>query len=306
MRNLFYVACSGAAGLMLASASPTFAQAVRRCGTISPPPATKQNALRWQQAFQRANLKLFRPDDGDRPENILSVPVHWHVIHKGAEGKVSKSDIDEQMKVMNEAFNAHRIRFSMASHKEHDKPEWFDVVMLSDAEWDMKKALHQGGVAELNIYCANAQGDLAWATFPWDAHFAPKYDGIVLRYTTLPNGSYPEINLGDTAVHEVGHWLGLFHVYELGCESPGDELDDTPFQAKELFGSCDENRKRDTCIAQPGDDPISNFMNTTNDSCLSEFSPMQEARMHDMAAIFRRGTLEREFSTRIMEFAPSR
>ena len=84
-------------------------------------------------------------------------------------------------------------------------------------------------------------------------------------------------NEGDTAPHEVGHWLGLFHTFQNGCTAPGDRVDDTPYQAdgSNIF-FCRESD--DTC-RQPGRDPVHNFMSYGDDPCMDRFSEGQGYRM---------------------------
>ena len=70
----------------------------------------------------------------------------------------------------------------------------------------------------------------------------------------------------------MGHWTGVSHVFENGCDSIGDFVDDTPAQREQLYG-CPE--KSDTCPDDPGKDPIHNYMNYTDDSCRNQFTRLQ-------------------------------
>jgi hypothetical protein len=145
----------------------------------------------------------------------------------------------------------------------------------TDVERQAKAALNKGGKSALNLYTANlGDSTLGWARWPWE--ISAGVDGVVILYTTLPGGSLSPYNLGDTATHEVGHWLGLFHTFQGGCDDPGDEVDDTAAERSPAAGC---PAARDTCPTQSGGDPVDNFMDYSDDACMFRFTPGQSTRM---------------------------
>jgi hypothetical protein len=77
----------------------------------------------------------------------------------------------------------------------------------------------------------------------------------MLLKESVPGGSKNPYNKGDTLIHKVGHWLGLYH-FEGGCDGGSNGVDNTP--AETLNYDCTEDR--DTCPLQDGFDPVDNSM----------------------------------------------
>jgi hypothetical protein len=165
--------------------------------------------------------------------------------------------------------------------------DWSDPDIDPSDNNEAKTALHRGGWADLNVYIA-ALGDglLGYATFPTQGNLA--LDGLVVLNDSLPGGAAAPYNEGDTATHEIGHWLYLLHTFENGCKAPGDEVDDTAYQndGTNIF-ECDESL--DTCRSKPGRDPVHNFMSYGDDPCLNAFTQGQATRMTNAWQVFRAG-----------------
>jgi hypothetical protein len=81
---------------------------------------------------------------------------------------------------------------------------------------------------------------------------------------------------------------GLYHTFENGCASPGDEVADTPACQAPVDETCPSLQAvRDSCPNSPGKDPSSNFMSYSVDSCLKSFTPGQLQRIQKMWQLYR-------------------
>jgi hypothetical protein len=101
-------------------------------------------------------------------------------------------------------------------------------------------------------------------------------DGMVISHLTFGINSKAGYEMGKTAVHEAGHWLGLRHIW--GDTYCGDDLiDDTPKQG--TFTSGCPSGVRQSCGSGPGGDMYMNYMDITLDACTNLFTEGQVERM---------------------------
>ena len=218
-----------------------------------------------------------------RAPSTITVPVYFHVIRQDLTvqgGNLPRSRIDAQMRVLNTSFSGATggantgFKFALKGVTRTTNRGWFNLSG-GGKDRQMKSALRVGGPETLNIYTAKlGQSLLGYAYYASSYDQVGVLDGVVVHFQSLPGGSFQIYSEGDTATHEVGHWLELIHTFEGGC-LVGDEVADTPAEDSPAF-NCPEGRN--TCAA-PGLDPITNFMDYTQDSCMFEFTSGQATRM---------------------------
>ena len=130
---------------------------------------------------------------------------------------------------------------------------------------------------------------------------SPEFEGVVVHYEVFGDGNplavgeWSIADMGRTAVHEVGHYFGLRHIWGDaffdGC-SEDDGLDDTPNAATSAGQIC--NFSNNTCTDSPVDHPdmIENYMDYAEESCMNLFTQDQADIMRAMLEGPRSGLLD--------------
>jgi len=242
--------------------------------------------------------KHFQMHKKPAPANIriatAPIDVHFHVIYADETsegGYVPDEQLHAQIDILNDAYSGTTLSWKLATITRTQNEDWFNNAGPdSQQQVDMKTQLRVGGAKDLNVYTvrfnesSGAEGILGYSTFPSDYKEDPDDDGVVMQYSTLPGGTMTNYNLGATLTHEAGHWAGLYHTFQGGCDEPGDAVDDTAAEALAASG-CPTKRK--TCKDSQETDPINNYMDYSYDSCMTGFTVGQAERIADQMRTYR-------------------
>lgn len=230
-----------------------------------------------------------------KPEKLV-VPVYVHVVYNTPAQNISDEQVISQIEVMNEDFTA-----SNSDYNNYDAGygavrgdadiEFCLVGIIRKATThrsfptsDGVKYTKRGGsdavnpMNALNIWVCNlGQNLLGYAQFPGGR---PETFGVVCHYRAFGKGAqydlYPDYNLGRTMTHEVGHCLGLRHIWgDANCGN--DFVDDTPLHNTYNFG-CPGEGHLSTCTGTPLEMWM-NYMDYTDDRCMYFLTDDQVSRM---------------------------
>jgi hypothetical protein len=238
---------------------------------------------------------------------MIRIPVVVHVVHRAAEESISDAQIKSQIAVLNKDFRARN------SDKSKVPPVWKSLVMDSNIEFALAtkdpkgkqttgitrtattaegfgpdnavKARRTGGVNAwpadryLNMWVCNlTDGLLGYAQFPGGP---ARTDGVVILYSACGSQGTvrPPFNKGRTATHEVGHFLGLRHIWGDRNDCSGNDfVADTPSARAANTGK--PRFPHVTCNNGPSGDMFMNYMDYVDDTAMFMFTAGQVARMN--------------------------
>ncbi len=262
--------------------------------------AERMNAI---ETFTRQHAVAAENNIAGRVEgNVIVIPVVVHVLYHDPSEKITDAQVQSQVEVLNRCFR-HRNADSVKT------PSYFKSL-AADVEIEFRLATsdsrrrYTNGIVRKytpvtkwgmddKMKFSSAMGDDAWDAKSYLNIWICKLDRLA-GYSSLPGsdvakdglvldfGAVTAINsgggydMGKTAVHEVGHWLGLKHLW--GDENCGDDgVDDTPKQASYTSGC--PSTSRITCGNGPNGDMYMNYMDFTSDACMNLFTKGQKARI---------------------------
>jgi hypothetical protein len=287
-----------------------------RCGNSNLPPPPPFITSENYAAHTKSNAQ---------PLPGFTIPTYIHLVSTPQHDNITNTTVQQQITALTESYSSALIKFDVRNFTRTVNATWA-TANSTKVEQEMKDALRQGGYDSLNLYLLSDwnplydnltgfNGTFGVCSYPEPKNITKKdlfYDGCIIQQYTLPGspgigrtrlppGTLDE---GKTAVHEVGHWLYLYHVFgPIGQRSDcirDDAVFDTPlqFQASNLtprgtpcppmLVSCPAPLAATSVI---GPDNVDNYMDYSADYCMTRFTPEQAFRMAMAWNDFRKGRI---------------
>jgi Secretion system C-terminal sorting domain/Pregnancy-associated plasma protein-A len=267
-------------------------------------PALKEKIKQaTQQSFDAAlNYSLKGGTDNALP-GVITVPVVIHFLYNSENENTSDALIASQLEALNRDFNG-------ANDDKKNIPAYFAPLYANiSIRFELAKIDPQGyattGVIRKKTNIVNygvedrckftsQGGDDAWNANEYLniwvcgtsalGYASPigcpaERDGIVINSSVFGTiGKQSRYGNGRTGTHEVGHWLGLKHIWgEAYCGDDG--VDDTPQQKTSNKGM--PSGIRQTCGNTTYGDMYMNYMDLVDDPAMLMFSAGQKTKMRN-------------------------
>lgn len=246
----------------------------------------------------------------DLPTFRVKVQIHVIRGRHRHEHKVKRRDARRLFHTLQDGYNGAQwpgvsepmgVTFRLKRITVSRNDRWYHAAPMTRVDKQMRNRLHRGTASTLNIYLKRMPSPggsilLGHSRFPWQYRHHKKFDGVEVNVDALPGGRARGYNLGDTVIHETGHWFGLLHPFEGGpCSPTNDQVADTPAESKSA-GACEDTSN--VCDptqllpapAGPGYyNPALNFMDYAPDACMRMFTRGQHERFVPIYQRYRAG-----------------
>lgn len=288
-----------------------------RCGVGPRDEVQAERFEIWLKAKQQE--RIAKGIDGTQKQNeVYYLPVVFHIIHQGENvgvgDNISDERIIEQVEILNEDFrrmNRRRntgvpavfsdveadieVEFVLARQDPDGLPTNGIVRVIGDrpkySDDDVKSFSYWPSEDYLNIWVANTYPSIyGWASFPdtdlpgnLDTETDPTKDGVVIDseyigVNPLASGEFE--SFGQTVTHEIGHFLGLLHIWGGTSCFSDDHCADTPAQSGSNGGLSNCSYPGfDSCDSDAFADMFMNFLDYSDDQCMTMFTEDQKIRM---------------------------
>lgn len=274
-------------------------------------------------AFDAGRDRALKEDTGQE----VAIPVVIHIVYNHAQQDVSDQQIHAQLQVLNADYNRKnrdsvntpaafsavaascKINFFLATEDASGNPAVGVTRTLTTHGPFANDDIHFTGTGGhdawdtgkfLNIWVCNLADGVFGYGAPPGTHAA--VDGVVIDYRYFGVTDTPPYNKGRTATHEIGHWLGLKHLWgEAGGCIDDDGIEDTPPQSGATTG-CDPARTSCGSLNM-----VQNYMDHSYDACMNLFTKGQRSLMRYNLFQHRSGVIhDKDVITGIAEevFAP--
>ncbi len=277
--------------------------------------STLEKSIQLEKAY--IEQAQFRPISGRSPRVL---PVVFHIVHNGGAENISDAQVMQAFNWLNQSFAnsgyydqstgvTTTVQFCLAKQDEFGNATTgitrtsSPLTNLNSVMDDvaLKALIHWDPLNYINIYvvrsiCRGTNCGVAGYAYLPASHGQPE-DGIVLEADFT--GTTPASNA--VLTHEMGHYLGLYHTFEGGCNNTdclanNDRVCDTPPDASTSPAPCpippnscqtDEddpsvnNPFRSVALGGLGDQPDMhiNYMDYNELTCYSAFTDGQASRM---------------------------